>query len=72
MVLTQGLWQHRNCNDLQLQILKVRYRGSKYTVVKALYIRKDFGCGSLVLDTKADTLTITKDQYHNWNKIKES
>ncbi len=68
-MITKGLWQHRNCTDLQLEVVKVQYSGPDYTKLKALYIRKDFGCGSIVLDYKADSFKITADQYENWRRV---
>lgn len=69
MRITTGRWQHKNCSDLQLEIMKVQYQGPDYTKVKAFYMRKDFGCGEILLDPKADTLKITKDQYKNWRRV---
>lgn len=64
-----GIWQHRNCTDLQLDIFKVSYRGPDYCKVRAWYVRKDFGWGRLLLDPALDTLTIRKEQYHNWRYV---
>lgn len=69
MRFTKGRWQHRNCTDLQIEILKVQFIGPGYTKLKALYYRKDFGCGDILLDPKADSLKIMKNQYYNWSRV---
>lgn len=68
-MLKPGRWQHRNNNDLQLEILRVLHRAPAYTLVRALYYRANFGCGELLLDPHPDTLVITNEQYSNWRFV---
>lgn len=69
MRFTQGLWQHRNCNDLQLRVEKVQFIGPSYTKMRVFYIRKDFGCGEVLLFPTLYNVKITKDQYENWRRV---
>lgn len=69
MRFVKGLIQHRNCTDLQLEVIRVVYYGDRYTKIKAYYHRADFGCGGYRLDPTSVTFTIMKSQYKNWRRV---
>lgn len=68
---TPGAWTHRNFRDVYLYIVTIENESPDAVIARALWVRKDFGCGELILrDTMPpDAVVIRRDQWPNWSQL---
>lgn len=65
--MTQGMWRHPNCLDVDVYIVKVQYPGKECLIAKALYWNRNYkifhNLGS------SETIIIKNSDLKNWSKV---
>lgn len=65
--MTQGMWRHRNCLDVDVYIVKVQYRGKKRIIAKALYWNRNYKFFHNIGDP--ETIIIKNSDLKNWSQV---
>lgn len=64
--MTPGKWQHISMRDVYFAALACIQKPSGEYEMRGWWIRRDFGCGELLLGDKSDTIVITPDSREKW------
>jgi hypothetical protein len=68
MKFTPGVYAHKNFRDVDFSVEHAWPTASGYELM-GYWVRRDFGCGSLLLGGERDLILIKPEQYPNWQEV---
>jgi len=63
-------YRHKNCLDIDIEILSVNYVDAKRTKMKIIYVNRHWQGGDFVIDAKASSVEVRSSDYPLWSRIK--
>lgn len=66
------VWRHRNCTEIDIEVIKVTYRNPEYIKLKVRYLnRRSFLEKNRLINNRPETVRIFKKDFKNWSLINE-
>ncbi len=63
-----GKWRHMSCLDVDMQVVKVTYRGPTYVKCKVLWLNRNYN--DLLLSPRPETVTVQKKDLWKWSYVR--
>lgn len=64
---TSSRYRHKNCIDVDIQVLDVHAEDSTITIMKILWLNRHWQKGNFVIDS--DIIKVKSSDYCNWSKL---